>query len=280
MAAETTMTSQADSLFTSWVDDMIIDEIRPYNVMRPFFRTRGPNKANIFDFPLQADPGIGAASGLYTEGTGLSNTELTSTDESATATSKGLMATITDELTEISLWDTYGHFGAVLGRSVAEKFEVDATALLDDFANTTGTAGIATTTATLYEAVNQLEQRDQVGTPVGVLDPVQIGNIRQDVGTSGAAALASGQLNVGGVLAATLSGYCFEWAGAPWYQTSLVTSTGGAVFLADLALGLYQIRQMRTELERDASLPGTEIIVTERYGSVEIRDVAGETILI
>lgn len=278
MASETTMTSQADSLFTSWVDDMIIEENRPYNVCRPFFRTRGPNKANAFDFPLLADPGVAGAT--YTEGTGLSNTEITSTDETATATAKGMMATVTDELAEVSLWDAYSVFGGALLRSVEERFETDATALLDDFANTTGTAGVASTASTLYEAVNQLEQRDQVGTPVGVLDPLQVGQIRNDVGTSGAAALGNSNISVGGVLSNVLNGFAFEWAGAPWYQTSLVTSTGGAVFLAGLALGLYEIRHARTELQRDASLPGTEIVVTERYGMVEIRDVAGETILI
>ena len=277
MAAETTTTSQADSLFTSWVDDMIIEENRPYNVCRPFFRTRTKQMgAAAFDFPILADPAVAGAT--YTEGTGLSNTELTATDETATATSKGMMATVTDEFAEISLWDAYGVFGATLARSVAERFETDATALLDDFTNTTGTAGVATTAATLLEAVNQLEQRDQVGSPVGVLDPAQIGNVRQDLGTSGAAILGTGVGNSG--LNATLAGFAFNWGGVDWYQTSLVTTTGGAVFLRDLALGLYEIRPPRTELERDASLPGTEIVVTERYGMIEIRDVAGETILI
>jgi len=278
VASETTMTSQADSLFTSWVSDMILDETRPYNVCRPFFRYEGARKSNAFDFPIQADPAVAGAS--YTEGTGLSNTELTSTDETATATAKGAMATVTDELAEVSLWDTYAHFGAVLARSVAERFETDATALLDDFTNTTGIAGVATTYATLLEAVNQLEQRDQVGTPVGVLDPSQIGNIRQDIGTSGAALFASDSIDVNGTQANVLSGYCFTVAGAPWFQTSLVTTTGGAVFLSNLALGLYEIRAPRVETERDASLPGTEIVVTQRYGMVEIRDTAGETILI
>ena len=66
----------------------------------------------------------------------------------------------------------------------------------------------------------------------------------------------------------------------PVLQTSLVTSTGGAAFISGVALGLYEIRPMRAELQRDASIPGTEIVVTSRYGVVEIRDVAGETILI
>src|SRR5512143_1545987 len=272
------MTAQADSLFTSWVSERILEELRPYNVMRPFFRYEGAHKSNAFDFPVQTDPGVAGAT--YTEGTGLSNTELDSTDETATCTAKGAMATVTDELSEVSLFDTYAFFGGVLARSVPERFETDATSLLDEFANTTGTAGVPTTYATLLEAVNQLEQRDNVGTAVGVLDPSQIGNIRQDVGASGAALFASGQINVGGIQANTLAGYCFEAAGAPWYQTSLVSATGGAVFLSNLALGLYEIRATRTETQRDASLPGTEIVVTQRYGVVEIRDVAGETILI
>jgi len=279
MASETTTTSQADSLFTSWVSAQILDENRPYSVPREFFRQAGPEKAAAYDFPIQADPGAAGAS--YTEGTGLSNTELTSTDETATATSKGMMATPTDELAEISLFDVYGHFGGVLSRSVRERFDTDATALLDDFVNTTGTAGVATTWATLLEAVNQLEQRDQVGEPVFVLDPAQVGKVRDDIGTSGAAHFGNPQMNVSGMQDATLGPYSGINVGtAPVYQSSLVTATGGAVFLRGIALGLYTIRPMRTELQRDASIPGTEIVVTERYGMVEIRDVAGETILI
>ena len=278
MASETTMTSQADSLFTSWVSSQIVDELRPYNVMRPFFRYAGPEKSNAYDFPLQADPG--AASASYTEGTGVSNTELTSTDETATATAKGMMATITDELNEVSLFDAYSHFGGVLARSVAERFETDATALIDDFANTTGTSGVATSWATLLEAANQLEQRDIMGQIVFVLDPAQVGNVRQDVGTSGAALFGHSDINVGGTQASTLAGYAgFNVGTAPVYQTSLVTSSGGACFVSGQALGLYEIRAPRTELQRDASLPGTEIVVTQRYGMVEIRDVAGETIV-
>lgn len=277
MANETTMTSQADSLFGSWVSAQILDENRPYNVMRSTFRYAGPEKSNAYDFPIQADPAAAGAS--YTEGTGLSNTELTSTDETATATAKGQMATITDELSEVSLFEAYGHFGAVLARSVLERFETDATALIDDFANTTGTVGVATSWATLLEAGNQLEQRDQEGMAVYVLDPGQVGQVRNDLGTSGAAVL--GNPGFGVMQDATLGGDSGLRVGsAPVLQTSLVTSTGGAVFISGTALGLYEIRPVRTELQRDASLPGTEIVVTSRYGMIEIRDVAGETILI
>lgn len=279
MASETTTTSQADSLFTSWVSAQILNENRPYNVCRPHFRYAGPEKSNAYDFPVQSDPGVAAAS--YVEGTGLTNTELLSTDETATATAKGQMATITDELAEIALFDAYSHFGGVLARSVLERYETDFTALLDDFANTTGTAGVAHTWATLLEAINQLETRDQEGQVVVVEDPASVGQVRNDIGTSAAALFGNPGSPAAQMQDGTLMGDSGIRVGnTPVLQTSLVTTTGGAAFVSGVALGLYEIRPVRAELERDASLPGTEIVVTARFGVVEIRDVAGETILI
>jgi hypothetical protein len=275
MASETTSTGYNDVTFAAWVTSEILDENRPYNVMRPFFRYAGPQASAAYDFPIQSDPGAATS---YTEGTGVSNTELQTSKATATAGTRGQMATITDEVEETAVLSVSSQAAGVLGRSVLEDFETLATAFLDDFANTTGTDGVPTTYATLLEAINQLEQRDQMGTPVGVLDPVQVGDVRQDVGTSGAALFGSGMAN--GSQGATLSGYAFSLGGVDWYQTSLVTATGGAVFLKNVALGLYELRPLRIETERDASLPGTEIVATARYGMIEIRDVAGETILV
>ncbi len=275
MADETISSGYNDVTFAAWVTSDILDEIRPYNVMRPFFRYAGPQASAAYSFPIQADPG---ASASYTEGTGLANTALTTDVATATSAVRGIMATVTDEVEETAVLSVSSQAAAVLGRSVLEDFETLATAFIDDFANTTGTDGVPTTYATLLEAVNQLEQRDQMGTPVGVLDPVQVGDVRQDVGTSGAALFGSGTAN--GSQAATLSGFAFNLGGVDWYQTSTVTATGGAVFLSGVALGLYEVRPLRIETERDASLPGTEIVATARYGMIEIRDVAGETILV
>jgi hypothetical protein len=279
MTSETDQTSMADALFGSWVSAQILDENRPYNVCRPHFRYAGPEKSNAYDFPIQSDPGAAGAS--YTESTGLSNTELGASDETATATAKGMMTTVTDELDEVSLFDSFSQYGGVLARSVLERAETDFTALLDDFANTTGTAGVDTTWATLLEAVNQLEQRDQTGNAVIILDPAQVGDVRVDIGTSGAGLMGNPGFPAAGMQDATLGGDSGLRVGqTPVLQTSLVSATGGAVFISGVALGLYEIRPLRTELERDASLPGTEIVVTNRFGVVEIRDVAGETILI
>lgn len=276
MANETVSSGYNDVTFAAWVTSEILDETRPYNVVRPFFRYEGRKPSVAYDFPIQADPG--AASSNYTEGTGLSNTALTTDKATATALANGQMATITDEVEETAVLSVSSQAASVLGRSVLEEFEVTAMGLVDGFSNTTGTAGVPTTLATLLEAKNQLAQRDQMGTPVGILDPAQVGDVQQDAAASGAAILGTGVAN--GTLDVGLTGFAFSYGGVNWYQTSAVTSTGGGVFLSGVALGLYEIRPLRIETERDASLPGTEIVATSRYGMCEIRDAAGETILI
>ena len=276
MANETVSSGYNDVTFAAWVTSEILDENRPYNVTRPTFRYAGAQASIAYDFPIQADPG--AATSGYTEGTGLSNTALTTDKATATAVANGQMATVTDEVEETAVLSVRSQAAKVLGRSVLEEFEVTAMGLVDGFSNTTGTAGVPTTMATLLEAINQLEQRDQMGTPVGVLDPVQVGDVRLDAASSGAAILGTGVAN--DTYNATLAGFAFNFGGVDWFQSSAVTSTGGGVYLKGVALGLYEIRPLRVETQRDASLPGTEIVATSRYGMAEIRDVAGETILI
>lgn len=285
MANESTLTAYNDVYPASVVVDRILDEARPYNALTPgLFNYQGPAGSNIADFPIQDDPGVAAAS---TEGTGLSNAAsgFTSSEASATLATIGQMTTVTDELRTTAALapavgvDMLSHVAAVLGRSCAEKFQTDGTALLDDFANTTGTAGVARTAADLQEAVNQLAQRDAVGTPVGCLDPPVIGDIQQDFGTSLAAVYANPGIAAKSLIDINLDAFAFEYAGAPWLQTSLVTATGGGVFIAGVTLGLYEQWPLRLETERDASMPGTEVVAFMRYGVVEVRDVWGETIL-
>lgn len=273
----TTSTGFNDVTFAAWISDNILDEERPYQCMKPFFRYEGLHPSVATSFPIQADPGPTTA---YTEGTGLANTAMTSDTTTATALLSGMAATVTDEVNETAVINVTAQIAAVLGRSLGEEFEATATALLDDFANTSGTAGSPTTYATLLDATNKLAQRDQTGMPVGVLDPAQIGNVRLDLGTSGAAALGRPDVANAGNFQETLGAgpALTNIAGADWFQTSLVTSSGGAVFIAGVALGLYEIRPPRIETQRYVTTPGTSIAATSRYGVVEIRDRAGQTV--
>lgn len=279
MANEATLTTYNDLYAASVIADQILDEERPYNAMtEAWFRYHGPDYSTIVDYPIQQDPGVAAGS---TEGTGLSNAAsgFGSDKASATLATVGQMTTVTDELVTGQKFDIKAQVTAVLGRSCAEKFQTDATALIDDFSNTVGTASVANTAADLQDAVNGLEQRDQVGQRAGCLDPQQVGNIRKDFGTSGAAALGNPDLSIVEKLEATLDTYVFSYAGAPWFQTSLVTSSGGGVMIVGVALGLFNQWALRLETQRDASMPGTEVVAFRRYGMIEVRDRAGTTIL-
>lgn len=286
MANESTLTTYDDFYPASVVYEQILDEARPLNAMTPsMFRYKFlPAGSTITDFPIQADPGVAAAS---TEGTGIANAAsgFSSTEASATLGTVGQMTTVTDELRDTVSGapavgvDMISHVAQVLGRSIAEKFQTDATALLDDFANTTGTAGVARTAADLQEATNQLAQRDAVGQTVGVLDPSVIGDIQRDIGTSLAAVYSNSQVPAGNLIDTSLEAFAFNYAGTPWFQTSLVTSTGGGVFIAGAALGMAEQWRLKMGTERDESMPGTEVVAFARYGVVEVRDVWGETIV-
>jgi hypothetical protein len=273
-----TTTVLGDSNFAAWVTDVILDEVRPYNVMRPFFRYAGPEKSAAYQFPIQDKPTVAST---YTEGTGVSNLAFTDSKATATVASVGQQATVTDEAQETTVYDAVGQISGVLGRSVAEKFETDGTALTAAFSNTSNTAGVPLTFTTLLGAVNALETRDQAGTLVFVLDPSQVGQVRQDVGSSGAALFGNPSFAVNGIEAATLAGYAgFSVSGVPVFQSTLVTSTGGGVFVSGQALGLYEVRPTRTETIRVPGMPGLQIDVTTRYGMIEIRDASGQTVLI
>lgn len=261
---------------------MILDELRPYNVSQPFFRFKGRGPSNSHDFPTQDDEGVAASK---TEGTDLSNTAISTGKATATAGTVGMMATVTDELTAISLLDFREHTARVLGRSVAEKRETDYTALMDDFSNTTGSSGVDAVATDILDAVTSLRGRDVTGQLVAVLHTVQVGDIQRDVATTGASLFANPNTQVNGMVASGLNGFAGTLFDIPIFQTQLIPTANagadraGGIFTANEALGLYEIWGPRTELERDASNVATEVVTTARYGVVEIDDARGQSLI-
>jgi len=210
----------------------------------------------------------------------MSNTSLSTTGADVTAGTIGMMATITQEHTATSLYPTLATYGSQLVRSLHEKFETDATALLDDLANVSGASGADLAASVIIEAATALSGRDAKGPLVGVLHTIQIGDLKQDLATSTAAINASDSAMVGNVDGSNLTGFQGSWYGIPLFQTSLVVSDGtdreGAIFTADDTFGMYEIWGPRSEYDRDISLPGDEIACTWRYGVGEIRDTTGQ----
>lgn len=287
MAGEATIsTDAATTYFASWVRSTILDEIRPYlGVARPLVDYEGRKPSLAFDFPIQSDPGAAAAWSEIADypGTAQTVTSLATTEATATSTMKGIAAVVSDVLDAVSLVDAVSHFAQVLGRSVAEKEEVDLNAQWDNFSNAT-TATTVLLLDDFVKAIGALEARDATGSLVAVLHPKQVSDLRRDLtGTVAASFFGSerGAGVAGDVSDAKLGGAVGNIAGVDVFQTSTVpeaTDKKGGMFVRGVTNGMYQVWDARTETHREALYPATIIACSTHYGLAEIRDEWGQEI--
>jgi len=276
--ASTGVTALADSIFAEIVESRLVQELRPAMTSRDFLRFAAKGPSQVASFPLWGDPG--SAASPTNDLSEITSTALSDTEASATAAEVGFRVDVTDLAREV--WagnDLYGEVAAMVGRSVAEKWETDLAALVDDFSNVT-TAASTLTATDLLAAISALEQRDIPAPYVGYLDPKQTGELRVEIATTSSSYAVNNdgdKVNPFGV-----SGYFGNYMGLPIYQTSLVVTTsslvGGAVFASGEALGCYELWGPRIETQRDASFRSLEFVGTQCYGFKEISDTRGQTI--
>lgn len=264
------------SVFAAIVQSEMVRELRPAMTSREFIRfaTKGPS--TVASFPLWTDPGAAAAP--TDDLSEIASTALADTQVSATAAEVGFRVDVTDLIRETHVTNLYSEVGGMVARSVAEKWETDLAALVDDFTNVT-TAASTLTSTDLLAAVSALEQRDIPGPYVGYLDPKQTGELREQISTTS----SSYAVGRDGDLVRPFgdSGFFGTYMGLPIWQTSLVVTTsslvGGAVFNKD-ALGCYELWGPRIETQRDASYRALEFVGTQCYGFIEISDTRGQTV--
>ena len=262
--AATVSSGQTDSMFFSnWVGSSILDEARPHNVVKPLLKYEGRRPGLVFNFPIQDDPG--AATANQAEGTAFTETVLTTASQTATALLNGQVATVTDVLDAISIVDAVSHFSQVLGRSVAEEFEVTAMALMG---NSTG-AMSAASLAGFYDGLADLEAADATGTFVAVLQPAFLATLRTDIAIS-TSAFEGGRIGSSDTaVKAQPNGSLGPIAGVEAYLTSAGATSG--IFVKDVSHGVYEVWDARTETHRDTFQPGTQIAATSLYGVATIR---------
>lgn len=282
MAGETTTTSVTETIYTTIITDRILRELRPLSVMRPFFRTATPGNSLSYDFTKLDDMAITNVESPA-EAAELTNREVTTDKVRVTASVKAIMASVTDLAQRVSLLDVMSEVQGVLARTMAEKWEVDAAANLANFSNVT-TAAATLTVSDIQKAIAALEQRDVTQSLVTVLHPKQAGELRADlIAQSGTYWSRSGAAD-SGLDRYHQVGLVGSLFGVPIYQTSVVPTSdagakyAGAMFVGGEALGLLQLWDVKTELQRDASKLLTEIVLSNCYGFVEIDDTRGQTI--
>lgn len=266
-----------DSVAAEVVEQEMVQELRPAMTSREFIRFAVGGNSSVASFSLWGDPGAAAAP--TDDLSDIASTALSDTQQSATAAEVGFRVDISDLAKAIHASDLYSEAGGMVARSVAEKWETDLAALMDDFSNVT-TAASVLTGQDIMAAYSALEQRDVPGPYVGYFDPKSTGELRSEIASTN----ASYAIGRDGEKVRPFgdSGYFGEYMGLPIWQTSLVVATaslnGGAVFAAGQALGCYEIWGPRLETQRDASLRSLEFVGTQCYGFAEISDTRGQTV--
>lgn len=289
VAGTTTTTSATEAIYATILEDGILHELRPAMFMRPFFRNASSSGDSLSHDFLLIDPSTANSPALATantettvgvDGTAFTVRELQTDKARVTAGPVGIMGAVADLTKAVTSIDVKAEITGALSRTMAHKWEVDATANLANFSNTTTAAGGQLTADDILSAIAALEQRDVTGRLVGGFHPKQLADVRADI--TGRTGVVWGKEGVN-----TMQGsYRESWGelfGVPLYASTTVSSSGGnyqgAIFAANEALGYLEIWGPKVEIWRDGRALLDYIITSMVYGMVEISDTRGQTVL-
>ena len=276
MANESTSTSLNDLLPSIVAEAMFVAQERSImrGLVRNFSLPMGSGKT--VTVPIY---GKQTAAGL-TEGTDLTNTEITTSGATLTVAEVGIMATVTDLARNTAASNVIADVGRLVGEAIAAKIDQDLTALFAGFSNGEGDYTTAITAEAIFKSVAKLRGAgvDASGI-VCVLHPEIAFDLKKALTTNGNVAFTAGAFgNVANE--AMQMGYVGNLAGVPVFETSniaYVTNADdfpGAVFHRD-ALGLALMQDIKIETQRDASLRADELVATAVYGVGELYDGYG-----
>jgi N4-gp56 family major capsid protein len=275
-----TTTSYNDTVYSAIIADMVLDALMAAVVTPPLLRrfdlSNQPSKS--VDVP-KADKFTAAA---VNEGVELSNTALTTAKATGTAGEIGIMATVTDVLEVSDIPAAHGARLKQLGRAIADKIDVDITALIATFTTTVGTTTADLTLANILSAIYTLESQDAPKPYVGVLHPVQISDMRTALETNANSPFQSQGIRSGtNELGPSGVGFAGEWFGIPLYFSTNVPTANAA---ADRAGGIFSVNYALGMVEKWASkivpmywppIRGWVLTATANYGVFLIEDNAG-----
>ncbi len=228
-----------------------------------------------------------SASGL-TEGTDLtSNTAFAPTAVTLTVGEVGLKLTLTD-LQAMGGIVGAAHYGQEAGKAVAEKRTSDLVALMSGFTNSVGTSTNDLTEAFFLSAVAQLRGAKVPSPYVAILHTTSYySELIGSVGSTFSALANTGsgvRAESNDLPGAGDGGIVGDIYGVTTLVTPLVGQDGNSdkingMYSPSRAIGYVEKWAVRPEVERDASLRGSEIVVTAAYAVGETDDVSGVRII-
>lgn len=236
-------------------------------------------KTDQIRFPKR--PAVSASA--LTDGTDLTaNTAYTPTQAPATVAEVGLKFTITD-LGASGTYITAGELAEAGGMAVLEKISTDVCALGSGLSQTAGATGVDLSETNFEDALITLMGNKAPGEVFAVLHPRQWFDLVNSIG-SVMPADGPGSMSPRGVtndLIPSGNGMGGPVYGADVRVNPLVpTANAGAdragfIGIKGRTLGGAMKWFIRPEFERDASLRGTEAVVTACYAVIEVEDETG-----
>lgn len=277
----TTSTSYDDTIYAAIITDMVLDalmaEVVTPQLLAHYDLRNQPSKA--VDIP-KAGKFTAAA---VAEGTELTNTVLTTTKATLTASEVGFQATITDVLEVSDIPAAHGARLRQIGRAMADKLDIDVTALAAGFSTTVGSTGVNLAFADLLSAIYELEVENAPKPFVGVLHPVQVSDLRTAAAGQTVAVFPSSNGIQGGTneLGPAGNGFAGSWFGLDmFFSTNVATANVGAdragmIFSRGYALGMVEKWAAKVVPMYWPPLRAWVLTASAMYGVGEIEDNAG-----
>ncbi len=226
------------------------------------------------------------SSAAVAEGVDLQATQVVSTKATVTAAEQGIMIVPTDALNLSSLV-AMQDFAIEAAAAVREKQMADVSGVASSFSNTTSDTGQNLGENDVMDAEAALANRRQMGNIRGLMYTQQWFDYVASVGSVFTPASNTGGTARGEMRDFRLmpDGFQRDVFGVEWYvSTAVITANSGADSNAMLvnprrAIARGVKYESRVEIQRDASLRATEIVVTAFDGVAEIEDAAGQGLI-
>jgi len=279
----------ADAALTAALERMIVMEARPGLTILEYFDIKSIEGEPTLALKTVKHPTTANAAAV-TDGTELTtNTALNPTSVTQTTSGVALVGVVTDFSQKGSLI-TYEEAAANFGRALANKIDVDTTALLASFSNTAGASGVDATVANFLTLIFNLENADETKGPmVAALHPIQIFDLRSAV-------VAAGGTVFGNDMEAPLGGFLKLMPGSnPNYKGTLFgvpiiassnvptanagADRAGALFAVKRALKFVWKWAPTVETRREPRYIGDLLVVHACYNAAEIVDGAGSSLI-
>lgn len=248
------------------VSRLIIDAAYSQSVMPPLVRVADISGESTLTVEFPKWPLLTAAD--LTEATDMSNSAVNTTSVSCTADEAGIMITVTDMLLNSAVLGGLEPYAVELGKALANKIDTDLLAEVVDFTSSVGATGIDMSEANFLSAINLLDTGIAAAPYVAVLHPIQVHDLRT------ALAATTGAVWGGPSAPAGNLGSLGSLYGVDIVQSANCASVNtnadrqGVMMPRGNQSGLALVIKSgaKTELQRDASLRATEIVVTSTYG--------------